>query len=83
MVTVRTLIYACAIILPAMVPGLGAAQTPLDPRQGERNFERFELEQRRARKPPVPIPRVARPEISADTKPLFELKAVSVEARAP
>ena len=83
MVTVRTFIYACAILLPAMVPGPGAAQTtqpaPLDPRQGERNFERFELEQRRARKPPVPIPRVARPEVSADTKPLFQLKAVSVE----
>lgn len=83
MVTVRTFIYACAILLPAMVPGPGAAQTtqpaPLDPRQGERNFERFELEQRRAKKPPVPIPRVARPEVSADTKPLFQLKAVSVE----
>ena len=81
--TVRAVIYACAVILPAVLSGHSKAQTtrpaPLDPNQTEKNFERFEAEQRRAKKTTVPIPTVARPEIPADTKPLFELKAVSVE----
>jgi hemolysin activation/secretion protein len=79
---VRTAICACAVILPAMFCGDSRAQAthppPLDPRQVEKNFERFEVEQRR-RKTPVPIPRVARPETPADTKPIFELRSLSIE----
>jgi hemolysin activation/secretion protein len=67
-----------------MVSGLSAAQTtrqapPLDPRQPENSLERFEIEQRRAKRAPVPLPRLEEPKISADTRPMFELKAVTVE----
>jgi hemolysin activation/secretion protein len=81
--SVRAAVYACAVILPAMVAGPGRAQSapppPLDPRQPEKSFERFETEQRRAKQAPVPVPRLERPKISSDTRPLIALKAVSVE----
>lgn len=79
---------ACALILQAMIGGpshaqQGAPPAPtIDPRQTEKNFERFQLEQQRARRPPVPVPRVARPDIQADTRPLFVLKSVSIEGAA-
>jgi len=64
--------------------GPGQAQQPAqqarpDPLQAEKRFDAFQAEQRRADKPAIAMPRVARPEIRADTTPLFKLKAVGVE----
>ena len=64
--------------------GAGQAQQPAqqarpDPLQAEKRFDAFQAEQRRADKPAIAMPRVARPEIRADTTPLFKLKAVGVE----
>jgi hemolysin activation/secretion protein len=64
--------------------GPGQAQQPAqqarpDPLQTEKRFDAFQAEQRRADKPAIAMPRMARPEIRADTTPLFKLKAVGIE----
>jgi hemolysin activation/secretion protein len=51
----------------------------IDPSQTEKRIDAQQAELRRARKPPPKIPRIARPEVQADTRPLFVLKSVSIE----
>ena len=54
------------------------SQPPLNPSQIERNIDAQEAERKRAKRSPVQIPTVARPEIPTDTKPMFKLTGVSV-----
>src|SRR5690349_1848440 len=49
-----------------------------DPRQTEKTIEKMEEGQRRL-KPPVRLPGVAQPEVRASTKPMFKLRAVSID----
>ena len=61
--------------------GVGAAGGPpprYDPRQTEKSIENLEAGQDRA-KPPVRLPGIPKVEVRASTKPLFKLRAVSVE----
>jgi hemolysin activation/secretion protein len=63
--------------------GPGQAQQPAqqarpDPLQAEKRFDAFQAERRRTDKPAIAMPRMATPEIRADTTPLFKLKAVDV-----
>src|ERR1700693_1328835 len=75
---------ACALVLTLAASGSGKAQQPAQqprpyPLQTEKRFDAFQVEQRRADKPAIAMPRMARPEIRADTTPLFKLAAVGVE----
>jgi hemolysin activation/secretion protein len=75
---------ACALALLLATAGPGQAQQPAqqarpDPLQTEKRFDAFQAEQRRVDKPAIAMPRMARPEIRADTRPLFKLTAVGVE----
>src|SRR6478672_9679983 len=75
---------ACAWALMLATAGPGQAQQPPqqarpDPLQAEKRFDAFQAEQRRADKPAIAMPRMATPEIRADTTPLFKLGAVDVE----
>jgi hemolysin activation/secretion protein len=84
---VRIAIHACALILSATasVPGVSQStqQPRLDPNQIEKNFETFQAEQQRGKKPAVKVPTLARPETPrADTKPLFRLTTVSVRGES-
>jgi len=81
---IQTVIHACALILSATVTSLASAQQAprqpaLDPTQTEKNIDAQEAERKRAKTSPVQIPKIARPEISTDTKPLFKLTGVSVK----
>ena len=52
---------------------------PIDPSQTEKRIDAQQTEQRRATKPPLKLPKIARPEVQADSRPLFVLKSVSIE----
>ena len=80
----RILIRVCALLLSVTAGSPGNAQQPtrqlqLNPNQTERNIEAIQLEQRRAKSAAMPLPKAPRSEISADTRPLFKLAAVSVD----
>lgn len=75
-------ICSCAFILSVAISGSadaqqGVQQSRPDPHQAEKSFETLQ-EQRRANRTTVQVPAVAKPEIPADTRPLFKLTAVSV-----
>ena len=81
--TIRIAFHAGVLILSAAVSGTAIAQQkprqpPLDPYQTEKNIDALKTERQRARRSPVQLPKVAHPEISTDTRPLFKLTAVSV-----
>src|SRR6185295_1726648 len=72
------------LILSVAASGPGRAQPPtpqprLDPKETERTFDTFRVEQQRARRTAVPVPRTAWSEPQADTRPLFKLTAMAVE----
>ncbi len=80
---IRTAIHAGILILSAAVSSAAIAQQKprqpsLDPYQTEKNIDALKAERRRAKTSPVQLPKIARPEISTDTRPLFKLTAVSV-----
>jgi hemolysin activation/secretion protein len=54
------------------------ANPGFNPRQTEKHFDDLEAGQRRSAKPPLRVPSLARPEIAANTKPQFVLRAVSL-----
>jgi hemolysin activation/secretion protein len=67
---------ACALATPA---GAQQANQPgFDPRQTEKHFDDLESGQKRPAKPPLRVPSLARPEVSAGGKPLFVLRAISL-----
>ena len=77
-------IEACTIAFLVTVSTRGSAQQSARPQapdlgSTERRFEALENEQRRAKNAAVPLPRVAAPSTTADTKPLFRLTDVVVE----
>ena len=78
----RIAFHACALVLlaTASVPAASQSHQPrLDPRQTEKKFEAFQVEQQRARKLAIKVPTLAKPETPlADTKPLFKLTGVSL-----
>ena len=78
---VAVLVAAFASFAPT--PGVAqhaAPQPSFDPRQTERLFDSSQAPQRPdRRRPPLIIPGVTRPQPAADTKPLFNLTAVSVK----
>ena len=82
----RIALHAFAIGLAATTsqPGLSqqaARQPQLDVGRPERTFEAFQREQKR-KSTAVPLPGIAKPSASTDTKPLFKLTDVLVEGAA-
>lgn len=77
-------LQACAFILILATAGTATAQqSAQQPRpylqQPEKRLDAIQLDRRRSNAAPVPMPKMARPEIRADTKPLFKLARVIVE----
>jgi len=75
-----TLFAAIAALASSLVTPARAQQANpgFDPRQTEKHFDDLEPGQRRSAKPPLRVPSLERPEITADSKPLFVLRAISV-----
>jgi hemolysin activation/secretion protein len=55
-----------------------ANQPGFDPRQTEKHFDDLQSGQSRPAKPPLRVPSFARPQVSADSKPQFVLRAISL-----
>lgn len=75
-------IFLAALALTVFGEAAKAQQSsrpsPVDPLQTEKRFDALQSGQRLA-KPPPRLPKVPRPEVQADTRPLFTLKTVSIE----
>jgi hemolysin activation/secretion protein len=68
-----------ALIVSLATPARAQQANPgFDPRQTEKHFDDLESGQRRSAKPPLRVPSLERPEITADSKPLFVLRAIFV-----
>jgi hemolysin activation/secretion protein len=81
---VRIVFQAGVLLLSVTASGPGhaqqsARQPQLDPNQAEKNLEAIQLEHRRTRNTGVQLPRAPKPQISADTRPLFRLESISVD----
>ena len=74
-------ILACTLLSPATLRSAAAQQANqpgFDPRQTEKYFDDRQSGADRAVRPPPRTPTLARPDVKADSKPLFVLHAVSV-----
>jgi hemolysin activation/secretion protein len=72
---------ACILLSPATLRTAHAQQANqpgFDPRQTEKYFDDRQSGPDRAVRPPPRTPTLARPEVTADTKPLFVLRTVSI-----
>jgi len=78
--TTLFLAVAClALSIATVRPAVAQQASPgYDPRQTEKQFDRQQSDQGRAVRSPLRMPQAARPEISADSRPLFVLRGVSV-----
>jgi len=74
-------IIACILLSPATLRPAAAQQANqpgFDPRQTEKYFDDRQSGADRPLRPPPRTPTLARPEVTADRKPLFELHSVSI-----
>ncbi len=70
---------ALLVMLGVLFPeSAKAQQSGFDPRQTEKRFETLQSGQAQPTRPALPIPRLSRQKLPADSTPLFELKAVSI-----
>ena len=72
------------LIILLMQSGAGWAQQPpsqprYNPQQTEESLQRLQDQQGLRPKPPVPLPSLPKSEVRASTKPLFKLRAVSID----
>ncbi len=73
------LVVACLVLLAALQPAAAQQANPgYDPRQTEKQFDDQQSDQGRPVRSPLRLPQAARPEITADSKPLFVLRGVSL-----
>ena len=75
------LAIACALLSPATLRSAHAQQANqpgFDPRQTEKYFDDRQSGADRPLRPPPRTPTLARPDVTADTKPLFVLRAISI-----
>ena len=73
------LVIACLVLLGALQPAAAQQANPgYDPRQTEKQFDDQQSDQGRPVRSPLRLPQAARPEITADSKPLFVLRGVSL-----
>ena len=69
--------FTCAASDLAAGAGGAASQPAFDPRQTEKRFDDWQSGETPAR-PRLPMPNLARPNVGADTRPLFELHHVTI-----
>jgi hemolysin activation/secretion protein len=73
-------LFACLVLLFAEQAIAQQANQPgFDPRQTEKHFDDLRSGQGQPAKPALRLPTFARPEVSADGKPLFVLRAVTLQ----
>src|SRR3982074_1609962 len=68
----------CAILAPVAAKAQQASQPGFDPRGTERRFDASQPGQATSGQPALRVPLVSRPEVVADSRPLFELRDVSL-----
>jgi len=76
----RTTVFAIALIATSLAPAASHGQQAnpgYDPRQTEKHFDDLQSGEGRPRSP-LRMPSLARPEVSADSKPLFVLRGISI-----
>ncbi len=74
-------LFACILLSPATlrtVQAQQANQPGFDPRQTEKYFDDRQSGAHHPLRPPPRTPTLARPEVAADNKPLFVLRAVAI-----
>src|ERR1700749_1452761 len=74
-------ILACILLSPATMRSAAAQQANqpgFDPKQTEKYFDDRQSGADRPVRPPPRTPTLARPDVKADSKPLFVLRAVSI-----
>ena len=78
--TTLFLFMACLVLpLAAVRPAVAQQANPgYDPRQTEKQFDDQQSDQGRPVRSPLRVPQAARPEITADSKPLFVLRSISL-----
>src|ERR1700760_788447 len=70
----RTTVFAAALIATLLAPtaSYGQQANPgFDPRQTEKHFDDLQSGEGRPVRPALRMPSLARPEVTADSKPLF------------
>jgi hemolysin activation/secretion protein len=75
---VAGLVLALSAIVCAPAKGQQASQPGFDPRQTEKRFDELESGQTQPARSRLHMPVLSRPGVAADTKPLFELRGVSL-----
>jgi hemolysin activation/secretion protein len=75
-ITLFGLIAALLISLTTPARAQQANQPGFDPRQTEKRFDDLGFGRPQPAKPPLRVPSLARPEVSADSKPQFVLQAI-------
>ena len=72
------LIILCAMLAPVAAKAQQASQPGFDPRQTEKRFDEPQSGQSAAARTTLRMPLVSRPELAADSKPIFVLRGVSL-----
>jgi hemolysin activation/secretion protein len=72
----------CAVLAPVAAKAQQAAQTGFDPRETERRFDAAQSQQPPHARSALRVPQIARSPDAADSKPMFYLRAVSLEGAA-
>lgn len=75
-----TFFLVIALLIDALAAPLYAQQANpgFDPRQTEKRFDDLQSREGRSTKPPLRVPSLARPDVAGDSKPEFELRAISL-----
>src|SRR5674476_1169257 len=77
--TAKFAVAGLVLMLSAVVSAPAKAQQPgFDPRQTEKRFDELQSGRTPADRSALRMPRLSRPEVAADTKPLFQLHGVSL-----
>jgi hemolysin activation/secretion protein len=76
------LILLCAVLAPVAAKAQQATQTGFDPRETERRFDAAQSQQPPHARSALRVPQIARSPDAADSKPMFYLRAVSLEGAA-
>jgi hemolysin activation/secretion protein len=76
------LMMLCALLSPMAAKAQQASQSWFDPRETERRFDASQSEQPPHARTALRLPQVTASQVTADSKPLFRLRAVSLEGAA-
>jgi hemolysin activation/secretion protein len=72
------LMMLCALLAPAAAKAQQASQPGFDSRETERRFDASQSGQTRSGRTTLQLPHIFRPELAADSRPLFRLRGISL-----